>query len=101
MPANINIKQVTTALVFIVGFFHLVSDKKTQDRYGLDSFFGRPQTQCTRQTAGAVLIVAAIFLNSQRGFNLIDVPGLKKPATPGPLGGGQIENFPEYETFIV
>jgi len=102
MDGSITLQKVLTGSVLLLGIFYLAAPKEWQDKYAPDVLIKQPQSSCARQTIGAVLIAAFIYLNTQRGFTLFKTPNL--------LGGEKSEgfgsrytgsSFPDYETFVI
>lgn len=100
MSNSITANKAITVAVLSLGLFYLLAPKETLDQYAPDSLVGYPQTQCTRQTIGAVLIVSAIFLNNQRSFKVVNTPSIL-PGSGTEKFFEDYSNFPDYETFVI
>lgn len=99
-----SLHKTVTVAVLALGLFYLLAPKEMLDKYAPDALLGYPQSSCTRQTVGAVLIVSAVFLNNQTAFKVINPPAI---LSGNPLGGNtekffqDYSRFPDYETFVV
>lgn len=96
--AKSQLNSAITVAVLALGLFYLLAPKETVDRYAPDALIGYPQSTCTRQTIGAILVVAAIFLNTQSAFRVVKTPAIL------PKSESFFEDysrFPDYETFVV
>lgn len=96
--AKSQLNSAITVAVLALGLFYLLAPKDMLDRWAPDSLVGYPQTACTRQTIGAILIVSSIFLNCQPAFRVVKTPSIL------PKSESFFEDysrFPDYETFVV
>ena len=104
MSSSITLSTTITVATLALGLFYLLAPKEILDKYAPDALVGYAQSSCTRQTIGAVLVVAAIFLNNQPKFRVITPPAILSSG----FNSGNTEKFfqdysrfPDYETFVV
>ena len=91
--------MLITVSVLALGLLYLLAPSDILDRWAPDSLVGYPQTACTRQTIGGVLVVASIFLNSQPGYRVVNTPSIMPSKSETFFQ--DYSRFPDYETFVV